>query len=170
MSYLINAAQDKLQDGTAYQAYRCYLEGIRDDLPAHVYEFATAESHYDHTNPECLHDAWLEQLLVSEEGMGSRSESRFIRMMLQLLGAFHDRIFRLEYTGVSSYQIGNLSSQRGRGDLMIDEVGLSGNPPSLPEDRKNLADTGRRVEDLEMVYASRKDAEAQRKREMAWRN
>lgn len=89
MSYLINAAQDKLQDGTAYQAYRCYLEGIRDDLPAHVYEFATAESHYDHTNPECLHDAWLEQLLVSEEGMGSRSESRFIRMMLQLLGAFH---------------------------------------------------------------------------------
>jgi hypothetical protein len=118
------------KEGAIYfDRYASYLDSIRDQLPAHVYDFASNSNHFDLTSHSSLHDAWLESLCVVEPATGSRSEVRAIEIRLRLLGPFHDRYINLVYTGVSKYGL-NAPSRPGEprfthtahGNLLTHEV------------------------------------------------
>ena len=110
-----------------YERYRIYLETIRGKLPEHIFLFASNPQHFDLASHSSLHDAWLEQLIISEKANGVRGEIRRLEIDLYLLGPFHDRRIHLHYTGVKQYSC-SMSPNAGRathGDLFTHEIRLS---------------------------------------------
>ena len=117
---------------TLFDRYYSYLKSVSEDMPQNAYSFAIADWHYDHTDPKCPHDSWLETLIVREPSSGERGELREVEIRVELLGAFHDGHIELRYPGVRSYLLQgprNLDRSagvsEGHGDWMIDEVRLS---------------------------------------------
>lgn len=114
-----------------FTAYREYLRSIQDKLPVSAYEFAVAEWHYHPEAHQCLHDAWVESLTVSEPFSGERRQNRHIEINLRLLGADHDGSHNLKYKDVRSYSLETPADFRmppldvGHGDWLTDEVRLS---------------------------------------------
>ena len=125
MSYLINASEDDIVRGKAYKAYVAYLNSIKDRLPREVYNFALADWHYDFRNPKCPHDGWVQEIKIEEIAKGERHEIRTTQIEIKLLGAYHDRLQKVTYTGVSSYTFSAPASNQGHGDWIIDEISLS---------------------------------------------
>jgi hypothetical protein len=109
------------------EAYRAYLDSIRHKVPSAVYDFATAEWHYDPNDHKCPHDAWVQEIRVLEMAEGERAEIRATCIEMILLGAYHDRLFKLTYLGVSSYSLAAANAVRGHGDWITDEIRLSDN-------------------------------------------
>jgi hypothetical protein len=114
-----------------FEAYNAYLESVRDRMSRSAYEFATAHWHYDPTDPRCPHDAWVEELMITEPSSGDRSEIREIAVTVKLLGAYHDGFIILEYENVFEYslvspsRVGALPGYSGHGDWLIDEITLT---------------------------------------------
>jgi hypothetical protein len=79
----------------------------------------------------CPHDAWLEQLVISEPSTGKRREKRSIGVSIRLLGAYHDGFVEYEYDNVRQYSFQTPSEPQrvpvglGHGDFLIDEIRLS---------------------------------------------
>ena len=69
-----------------FEAYAAYLTSISHRLPASVYNFATAEWHYDPNDPRCPHDAWIHEIRIREFAEGERAEIRETRIEIILLG------------------------------------------------------------------------------------
>jgi hypothetical protein len=107
-----------------FDAYSRYLKTVRDRLPAHVAAFATDARHFAPDAKETLHDAWLMELSVREPATGERKEQRTTEIELRLLGAFHDRVHALRYTGVERYEVVGIVGG-GHGDLYTHEVRLA---------------------------------------------
>lgn len=108
-----------------YDQYYQYLESIKTALPPSAYDFAVASWHYDFRDHRSPHDAWLEQLRITEVPMSPLSEMRSIELTVQLLGAYHDGYIELLYTGVRSYSLIHTGGSRKHGDWLIDEIRLS---------------------------------------------
>ena len=111
--------------GIDFAAYKAYLAGIEHQLPLHVAAFARDSRYYALDTPETLHDAWLESLTVTEPATGDRHQERQTQVELRCLGAFHDRIHVLTYTGVRRYAFSGNSVGAGHGDLYTHEVRLA---------------------------------------------
>ena len=107
-----------------------YLSSIKDDLPLHVYEFASNIKHYNLTDHSSLHDAWLNSLEIVEPASGDRFEKRCIEMSANFLGPFHDREIVLDYKDVQGFDLhspsGSAESDVGHGDLHVHEIRLEG--------------------------------------------
>ena len=126
MTFILDAYRSEKDDFLKHWAtYRDYLESMRAQFPPGAFAFATANWHYDATDPRCPHDAWVERLTISEPSSGERSEHRSIAIHLRLLGAYHDGHIELFYPRVFSYQIQSPSCIRGLGDWLYDEFTLS---------------------------------------------
>lgn len=130
MQYILHDASD----GIDFDRYAAYLETVRAWIPLHVYAFASNVQHFDWMSTSSLHDAWLEELSVSEIASGKRHEVRRAQIEIRLLGPFHDRKIHLLYEGVTSYRW-SLPSGNGapryehtaHGDLYTHEVCLAAN-------------------------------------------
>ena len=114
----------------AWARYRSHLDAIRHQIPPGAYDFATAPWHYDPADHRSLHDAWVEKVLVSEEATPEKQGKRKLRIVVRLVGAYHDGHHELSYSGVTAYQLGLASGgpdslSRGHGDWLFDEVRLS---------------------------------------------
>lgn len=115
----------------ALSDYRVYLNSVRTKLPARVFEFATADWHYNFEDHRCPHDSWVESLSIMERSSGARAERRWIDIEVKLLGAYHDGHIYLAYEGVQSYSLTTPSDfvmpplGVGHGDWLIDEVRLA---------------------------------------------
>lgn len=114
-----------------FGAYSLYLDTIRDRLPPHVAAFAADVRHFALDAPETLHDAWLMELAVREPATGMRHESRVTEIEVRLLGAFHDRVHILQYTGVRRYEVVGGGVSGGHGDLYTHEVRLASDSVGL---------------------------------------
>jgi hypothetical protein len=131
------------------RAYKSYLQSVQNSLPPHVFEFAAAPWHYDHTDHRCPHDGWLESLTVRENAEGDRRQLRCIEIELLLFGASHDGHMRMTYRAVSSYFItlptceSSFGNRVGHGDWLVDEFRLSTNGLIL---HKVLFSSGSRFE------------------------
>jgi len=125
MNYMIGADPAEVVDGTAYRRYRKYLEDIRGQIPQLVYEQAMETWRYDFRDPRCPHDSWLQQLIIQESGKGDRLQYRSTDIEIELLGAFHDRILKIEYRNVLRYSLDSMTEGTGHESWEIDEVGLS---------------------------------------------
>jgi hypothetical protein len=117
--------------GIDFDAYSAYLAGIEGQLPPHVAAFARDHRHYALDTPETLHDAWLESIAVIEPAAGDRHQDRHTRIELRLLGAFHDRVHVLVYTGVRRYTVAGNHVVAGHGDLYTHEVRLAASGGAL---------------------------------------
>jgi hypothetical protein len=89
----------------SFEEYRGYLESIRDQLPPHVYAFATDVNRYSLDSPQSLHDCWLASLSVFEERSPHRPFRPAVRIRLRLLGQRHDRYINLTYHDVRGYEL-----------------------------------------------------------------
>ena len=101
------------------------LQAIASHLPAGAKSFALSNWHYDPTHHQCPHDAWLDSLVVEELASGERQQIRKIRIILTLLGAYHDGRIQLSYEDVVRYSFEKPPSGNAHGDWLIDEVQLS---------------------------------------------
>src|SRR5919202_1729543 len=112
-----------------FEAYRRYLDSVREQLPPAAFAFATADWHYAFSDHRCPHDAWVEALTISEPASGERQEQRRIDIHVRLLGAYHDGHIDLYYRDVRSYTLELPASPSrikiGHGDWRDDEVRLS---------------------------------------------
>jgi hypothetical protein len=128
MEHILKFVGDEID----FDRYQKYLVTIEDKLPAHIYAFASDPKYYDLQSPTSLHDAWLEECTIKENGTGERNEIRMIEVHLTLLGPFHDRQIHLRYHGVSSYSFETLNhpensreTLKNHGDLYTHEIRLS---------------------------------------------
>jgi hypothetical protein len=103
-----------------HEAYRAYLEAIKHQIPSAVYDFATADWHYDHRDPKCPHDAWVKELRIKE---AESDETRHTQIEVDLVAALGFRSLKLTYLDVSSYKLG--SPEVRHGDWLTDEIHLS---------------------------------------------
>ena len=115
-----------------FESYRGYLERLRSQFPSKAYELATSAWYYDPSDHRCPHDAWLEEVILSEIGSGERAEVRAMSIRVRLLGAYHDGYIELNYPRVFSYELG-ARPQRGHRDWRFDEFRLTGDGHVLHE-------------------------------------
>ncbi len=99
MEYILNSEFK----GIDFGSYLSYLESVRDQMPPHVYAFASDERYFNLSSHSSLHDAWLESLNVREAVSGEFQDVRQIEVSISLLGPFHDLRTHLVYTGVTRY-------------------------------------------------------------------
>jgi hypothetical protein len=133
MGILIEANNGDIDDPLAWDRYNSYLAGIGERLPVAAREFAEAPWHYDPKDHRCPHDAWVENVLISEPAQGTRRERRRIDIQVRLLGAYHDGHLTIRYLNVAAYRLDQPNRPEdqenrrwvGHGDWLIDEVGLS---------------------------------------------
>jgi hypothetical protein len=81
--------------------------------------------YFDFSDHRCPHDAWLEQVTVSETGTGATGEERAVSLSIRLLGAYHDGHIQIRYPRVFSYRVEGLDGARGHRDWRYDEFRLS---------------------------------------------
>jgi hypothetical protein len=136
MSNSANASLSEMQ--ARYAAYRQEILAAGHRMPRNAFEFASAEWHYDFSDPRCPHDAWVDSIDIREPATGERHEVRRLEIRVDLLGAYHDGHIRLTYPGVRQYSLfqprgatGGSAASHGHGDWMVDEVSVSAN--SRPE-------------------------------------
>jgi hypothetical protein len=107
-----------------FKSYKQHVESLRDRMPAKAFEFASADWHYDDAAIG-LHDSWVESVVLREIAEGERREIRSLEIVVELLGAYHDRIIRLHYTGVRKYELSNDSDEDAHGDWLTDEFDIT---------------------------------------------
>ncbi|MGH9842006.1 MAG: hypothetical protein ACREEM_24885 [Blastocatellia bacterium] len=115
-----------------FEAYRAYIESIREILPSETFYFATASWHYDTRHSQCLHDSWVEFLNISEIAERDDVSARHISIHVRLLGAYHDGYTDLVYKKVRCYALNAPADSHattkyslGHGDWLTDEIRLS---------------------------------------------
>jgi hypothetical protein len=83
----MSVASGSLEESAALlERYYEYLESVKEKMPWEAYSFAAADWHYDHNDPRCPHDAWVETLVVAEVASGTRAEIRDLEIRVRLLG------------------------------------------------------------------------------------
>jgi hypothetical protein len=108
-----------------FEAYREYLQSIKEHLSPSAFEFAIAGWHYDYRDHRCPHDSWVESLTIHEPASGERLQNRSLSISIRLLGAFHDGHLSLDYADVQTYTLENPRTRAGHGDWLVDEIRLS---------------------------------------------
>jgi hypothetical protein len=108
-----------------FDPYFVYLGTIRECFAEHVYAFASDRAHYALDSPRSLHDAWLEELTLTEVTPSKSPQDRTTQLTLRLLGPMHDRIHVLHYHGVRGYRLEAGMTARGHGDVLVHEVRLN---------------------------------------------
>lgn len=130
MAYILTAelfADDDEAPRAAFDRYQRYLRGVRDRFPAGAYALATSDWYFNSSDHRCPHDAWLEELVVSERG--SAKGARGVDIRIRLRGAYDDGHMELRYRDVVRYRCElwpkDLREGRGQADWRYDEFRLS---------------------------------------------
>ena len=79
----------------------------------------------NHTDHRCPHDGWIQELAITEPHSGARQEKRVTSIRIQILGAFHNGIIELTYSGVTRYLLKTTDVRKGHGDWLSDELVLN---------------------------------------------
>lgn len=113
-----------------FEEYFAYLKEMKTRFPINAFDFASADWHWDASDPRCPHDAWLERLEIREVEIEKGSSKRDLVIEARFLGAYHDGYFTLKYHDVKKYNLDKASLEfppnmgSGQGDWLIDEVYL----------------------------------------------
>lgn len=139
MEYL-TPSTDYQELGQAWDRYQRYLRSVEHSLPPEVFQFASAEWHYDPSDHRSLHDSWVEALAIRELPASNGSRVRRVTIEVELLPPYHDGKTTLVYEDVTRYDLmcGGVTSSpaspaAGHGDWVADEVRLSQNGSVLHE-------------------------------------
>lgn len=117
-----------LEDGTiCWDKYFEYLELNKGKFSEDLYSYASDFKRYSLSDRESLHDAWLEELLISELDIEG---NRHLEAKSRYLSPYHDRKFIFLYKEVFGYDIRHSNnSMTGCGDVLtqeffVNDVGL----------------------------------------------
>ena len=135
MEFMVHPGNELREVSASTKRYREYLESIRNQLPANIYQFAVADWKLDFRDHRCLHDSWIESVTVREVPSVEEENDRQTEVALRLQGAFHDGDTTLVYRGVCNYEMrlrGRVDGRRNaglrrhenHGDWLIDEIRL----------------------------------------------
>jgi hypothetical protein len=103
--YILSAQRDDPEIDDTFAPYEEYLRENRERFPPGAYELAMSECYFGFSDHRAPHDAWLEEVEISEPAEGERREIRTVSIRIRLLGAYHDGYIELVYPRVYSYQI-----------------------------------------------------------------
>ncbi|HEX8219068.1 MAG TPA: hypothetical protein VF914_07625 [Chloroflexia bacterium] len=142
MRYLLNPSDWRYDQATwrqQWSAYDEYLRSLRGRIPESAFDFATAEWHYNFSDPRCPHDATVEEFTLLTRYSGSRwyyrgrsgrtsrlGRSRLhkgylpkreqvphLDIFVRLLGAYRDGYMELTYKKVCSFDVSSPRYRRG---------------------------------------------------------
>lgn len=116
---------------SGWKNYQQYLESISSLLPESALSYAVSDWHYNHLDHRATHDSWLQKVQIFELAGSNKFDTGGSRIIATLLGAYHDGIIEIEYSGVHSYSIQRNSAIFG--DWQYDEVRLSDDGSVLHE-------------------------------------
>jgi hypothetical protein len=105
----------------AFRRYRYYLETERHRFPTGALALATSAWYFNPEDHRCPHDAWLQHLVVHEEGRAERHQHRAVALSIQLLGAYHDLVLTFTYPRVYRYAFEAAAIREGHFDWRYDE-------------------------------------------------
>ena len=118
MRFLSNVGNSHSELLETYRRYRCYLEENRNEIPAEFYAQLVSSWYFDPSDPRSTHDAWLQSCSITSNSASEKPNPT--KILLSLLGAFHDRIITYEYTGVIGFSISG--SNHHQVDWLLDEI------------------------------------------------
>lgn len=127
MAYILS----KERDGSVSKAkrnwerYVAYLHKNEQRFPRGAYSLATSDWYFGADDHRAPHDAWLEEVAVSEPSTGKRHEMRETSIRVRLLGAYHDKILEFFYPKVFAYTFTVPTAQFGHYDWRYDEFRLN---------------------------------------------
>jgi len=127
MSFILAAQRETKTVEAAFEGYRDYVASCAAQFPSGALALASSGWYFDPRDHRCPHDAWLEDVVISEPAVGDRSELRTTEIRVRLLGAYHDGFIELRYSGVIRYSVSSGSVVRGIGDWLYDEFRLHAN-------------------------------------------
>ncbi len=122
MKYIYDSASGIID----FKKYSDYIESVKSSFPKHIYDFVSNENHFNLHAASTLHDAWLKSFTVQEIISGKRNKIRKTEISISLLGATHDRLINLYYSGITHYSntYSALAENRAHGDLLTHEICL----------------------------------------------
>jgi len=128
--YILTDQLEATEDApAAFERYQQYLETVKENFPPGAFELASSEWYHRFSDHRCPHDAWLEELRVTESGIGPRQATRTVAISVRLLGAYHDGHIEFRYHGVTSYDCTfsrpTPGTPGGHADWRYDEFRLS---------------------------------------------
>lgn len=101
-----------------WDAYFEYLGTVHQRFPPGLYEYAANWEHYSLDGRSSLHDAWL---------VGVHFPQRAKELILEFLGARHDRKLIFRYSGLMAYKLElNVNFREGDRDVLAHEFRLEG--------------------------------------------
>lgn len=127
MAYILR----KERDGSVAKAkrnwerYVAYLHKNERRFPPGAYALATSDWYFGASDHRAPHDAWLEEVTISEPSAGKRHEIRQTSIRVRLLGAYHDKILEFVYPRVFAYSFAAPTVQHGHYDWRYDEFRLN---------------------------------------------
>lgn len=124
-----------------WKRYQAYLVAEQERFPPGAYALATANWYHDFNDHRCPHDAWLEDLELTEPATGARRESRTLALRVRLVGAYHDGHVEFRYPQLFAYELSAPNGERGHGDWLYDEF--------------RLTQTGRLLHEIEWSHGGR---------------
>ena len=128
----------------AFQRYQDYLRVSRERFPRGAFELASSAWYFDPTDHRCPHDAWLEEVVISERVSHTEGTTGTASIRINLLGAYHDGYIKLHYPVVHAYSLGLRDGVRGHADWRYDEFRMSPSGSLLHEiEWWHLGETGR---------------------------
>jgi hypothetical protein len=129
---LVERTADWQEVNRRHEEYLRYLRTIETRIPSSAFSFAISPWHHDVDLHQCLHDSWLEELVIAEIHPENNPNLRQTSIRVKLLGPYHDGHIYLEYVNVVSYELasphhvaGDRDASRSHGDWLVDEVRLS---------------------------------------------
>ncbi|HMQ11030.1 MAG TPA: hypothetical protein PKC21_08305 [Oligoflexia bacterium] len=117
----------------AYEKYMGYIESQQDLFSKNILKLIQSDWYYNPNEPKCPHDAWLENLFISEKSYGDRNEKSATSISITLLNAYHNATITFEYENVISYNLSFLKNKHARQDWLYDEFRVSENKKILHE-------------------------------------
>jgi len=123
MAFYLSKERDRDVAG-AYLRYQQYLQENRRKFPPNAFALGTAEWYQNPSDHRCPHDAWIENLIISETATKERHRGRYTTIHIRLLGAYHDGYIEFVYPQVFGYELHNACSE-SLGDWLYDEFRLN---------------------------------------------
>lgn len=124
MPYILSEQRDADPRGS-FESYTAYIETERHRFPCTALALLDSDWYFGFSDHRAPHDAWLEDVRVSESRPADDDSRPETTIHVRLLGAYHDGIIEFIYTGVTSYALQMPDLHRGHCDWRYDEFRVS---------------------------------------------
>ena len=143
MSFILSAQRNADPRGY-FDRYAAYIAAERHRFPPSALALMESDWYFGFADHRAPHDAWLQDVRVSETRPDDRDSAPETSIVVRLLGAYHDGVIEFVYSGVVSYSLQMPDLTRGHCDWRYDEFRLSASGQLIHEiEWCGMMDTGR---------------------------